>query len=394
MNITPISFYGINHRSNLVSENKVKSCEVNNCSNPVVMPSYLSFKANFSQADKLLSELKSNDTDPSILSRIESLPLSDKEEFIRKYCNHTGFPNLDVVNKKMKDFARDKILSSAQNARTQVISAGYHRTCSANINAALPGSDLDAMSVILKGNQDNVDRFKGELWNSFDPSIVSIRKDFEFPDVYTIDQLYEWTKLTDSLIEEAGLDEKENRYKENLYETDDYEKALEFNIDIARLIEQYSPEELAQNAPSVKRLLLDYHETPKNITQSMSSLLETLRSGHPLIRSELTGDDKEKMDYIKNSFLYRYGNICIQEADMGIKDKLVERKEFESKDTFNQMDTNSKLDLILRMLYESYPSWSKAKVNEHYAIEFDKMFDNGEGVNEKRNKAFRQAVDS
>jgi len=369
------------------SENKVSNTALFNA---YYIP--LNFKGN-AKVDKLISDIGHNGSEPDILLEISKLDNAESRRFVRKYCEKTGFPDLKKVNANMKNHAIGVLSSAAQAAGVDILYAGFHKQCSAASSLALPGSDLDAMGVILTGNQQQIYDFKGFLWDNFDPSFVSIRKDYEFPDVYSLDQLYEWTKLIDEIVEEEGLYKKEAEYLANLREQKDFEKALEFNIDIAHSISKYSKEELRSRAPSVAEYI--EYETPKNTTQSISSLLESLREGNILISNEnLTPEQRRKLRAVKESYLYKYGNICMQGAQYDIKPKLLRRKKLINEENFAKLSITQQKNLILRMLYESYPSWSKSKVNVKFGHEFDPLFDNGDGLNELRNKAFGQAVDS
>ena len=338
---------------------------------------------------------------------IEELPSIKKQnnevidEFIDEYCRKTGFPNLTVVNTKMKNHAVDVINAASKNSNLNVVWSGFHKQCSASSNLALPGSDLDASAVIVDGDQSQIDEFKNNLWNLYNPLIVSIRKDFEFPDVFSIQQLYEWTNLLDKVMIENGYSKKSDKYLSNFEETKDYERALEFNIDAAEAISKCTYAELVKNAPSVK-VLLDRGETPKNITQSMSSCLESMRSGIPLsIEKEniLTEESKAMLSRIKNSYLYRYGNICIQEAKYKPKEKLLKRKEVITEAAFNMLSREDKLNFILKMIYESYPYYLKIKlqnndINNSFIYYSEALFDNGEGINQSRVRAYEKTVDS
>ena len=101
--------------------------------------------------------MKSNDCDISILEEIKQLSEEDKKAFIKEFCSHTKFPNLELINENMKNHAKEKIQESASNARIRVISANYHRHCSATKNLALT-------------------------------------------DVYSIDQIHEWTIFIVSIL--------------------------------------------------------------------------------------------------------------------------------------------------------------------------------------------------
>lgn len=361
----------------------------------VSLPYYLhpDLVKNTQKVQGIIKGLTQNDTPPYILDDINSLNEKEQKYFIEQYCKQTGLPDLKQVSENMRNHAVSAIRQSAEDSGVKVLWSGYHNHCSAVYDAALPGSDLDAMAVIVDSeNQYQIDEFKGNMWRNFNPNLVSIRKDFEFPDVFSINQLCEWTGLVDYALDKAGKTGKAEQYEENKKETKDFEKALEFNIVAGNAVAELSREEIFEMAPSMRNLI-ERGETPRNMTQSMSSLLESLRSGKVLIPENLSAEQKEKMDMIKNSNLYKYGNICIQDAEFGKKDKLKAREEFFNNGGFEKLSQKQKMDLISKMIYESYPSWSKRKIETEYGREFIKMFDNGENVDESRGKAFSKAVD-
>lgn len=416
MKITPIiqNYYLVNNNlrnnsfSNITINNKIYSkanvFEKANIVNDNIY--YAPVNINFCSiknktiVQEIFNQLEKNNCPIEQLSLIKNKNNGIIDEFINEYCKRTGFPNLTIINNKMKSHATNMINKSANDASIPVIWSGFHKQCSASFDLALPGSDLDATAMIVDGTQEQIDRFKNNLWNSYNPIIVSIRKDFEFPDVFSIQQLYEWTNLLDKAMIKEGYSQKTNKYLSNFNETSDYERALEFNIDAAEAISKYTIDDLIKNVQSLKTLLR-HGNTPKNITQSMSSCLESMRSGISLIsekENSLSYENKAKLERIKNSYLYKFGNICIQEAKYKPKEKYSLRKKQINEEWFNKLDRESKLNFILKMIYESYPYSSKSKLLKcnsnidftEYAKEF---FENEEGVNESRTRAFNKTVD-
>lgn len=355
----------------------------------------------FKGVNRTVNNLKHNSADIAILEDIEKLSDADKKAFVQEYCKQTGFPNLETVNQKIRTHAKEATQTAAQNVGLNLLWCGYHSSCSVSRGLALPGSDLDARPVIVDGNQEQIERFKGALWNNYNPLLVSIRGDFS--DVFNVNQLYEWTKLVDEIVEENGLDKKAGQYKENLKETEDYQKALMFNIDIRKAIEKYDIGELKEKAPSLAQHIEQksnekyvvenglVHKIPTWITQSMSACLETLRSGIALVELDnLTAEQAQKLEQVKGSYLYQYGNICTQDADYDLKPKLAERQVI-SKEWFEKLPLDEQVDFISKMIYESYPAWAKAKIKAEYGKAFKPMFDSN-SLNETRDKAFQECV--
>ncbi len=132
---------------------------------------------------------------------------SDKREFVRFYEDFTGFPNLKVVSRNI----RNTFLGAVEQAqrdlyfdRYNVVLAGYDGLCSVGRGKAFPGSDLDKAYVILQGTGypqgdiEAVDKFKGKLWEYTDQRLLSYNHDeAAFPQVYTKEQIETLVKAVD-----------------------------------------------------------------------------------------------------------------------------------------------------------------------------------------------------
>ena len=394
-----------NTKNSLINSN-TKQVNQNNLELPNFYYYPVSFKKNneTTPVNKIMQNLSHNDCDPKILYDIGKLNETDSQEFIDKYCEHTGFPNLNKINKNMKNHVIDVMEKSAKEVGTEVLWCGYHRECSTSHNLSLPGSDIDATNAIIVGNQNVINKFNNRLWNNYDPTLVSIRKENEFPDVYSIEQIYEWTQVIDDIVQNSEMGNKTQLYAENLKENKNFNKALEFNIDIAQEIDNisssidkdepkysHSTSYFQKKAPSLAQLMTYPGRTPKNITQSISAVLETLRSGNVLIEKDLTPEQNKKMQEIKNSALYKYGNLCMNEAGFGIKPKLTARKKYINEEHFNSLNIDDKKTLISTIIYKSYPKWSKNKIMDLHKA--DEMFDNGANIDLERIEAFYKTVD-
>ena len=127
----------------------------------------VSFKGYESQyIDNLIQDIQNNDTKIDIIKNIENLSVKQKQDFIDKFCNVTGLPDIDEFNCRMIEHSKNVINNSAENSGAKVLWSGFHKNCSAAKGLALPGSDLDGWSVIIDGNQNdkNIDnRTIGQL---------------------------------------------------------------------------------------------------------------------------------------------------------------------------------------------------------------------------------------
>lgn len=341
-----------------------------------------------------VQKLENNNTPIAILDELQNMSNEEKQDFIKGYCKITGFPDLEKANGKIRTESCLSLERASKKSGTPILWSGYHKNCSLAKGLAFPGSDLDGWSVIVDGSQEDINRFKGKLWENTNPLFGSIRS--EFPYVFSIDQLYDWTKLIDKIAFENGLNSKEKEYGENLFELDDFEKALEFNIDIRNAIEKYPLDKLSEAAPCLKDEINQRKNNgepidmiPIWITSSMSTCLEPLRSGETLF-DNLDKADSEKLNSIKNSFLFKYGNMSMQELRPGLKPKLKERQRI-NEDWFNKLSLDEKMSFISKMIYQSYSSTDKAQYKDKFDSIHKNMYDNGCEINNKRSKAIQKA---
>ncbi len=223
----------------------------------------------------------------------------DKSEFINKYCDYTGFPNLAEVSRKIcftfenciKNITYD--IGGYNQDAYKVVDFGYDPTCSIGLNKALPGSDLDKGYVIINGDSDYsnekifTEKFCGKMWNNLDQRIVSLNHPNTFPSVYTVKQIRTMLDYLDKKSSELLNKEKlqnallimgilgtfgimggnillalAKKYASNSSSTDPYE-AAKFNRDIARKIPYSSDREDAKNcAFFIETVRANYKRNP------------------------------------------------------------------------------------------------------------------------------------
>ena len=202
----------------------------------------------------------------------------DMSEFIRVYCDFSGFPYLKRVNSNIKQTLKNCLfnISNTRNSSSSdgkafgILDYGCDPACSVGLGKALPGSDLDKGYIILKGvgdvekDKEIVRIFKRDLWNNLDQRILSLNHPRTVPDISTPSLIkeklnkYDITakstesknKIKTSVLEWFspifGIPSKQFQDK-NLYkcikasnETDPY-KAGKFNRDFAKKI--HTPQE-------------------------------------------------------------------------------------------------------------------------------------------------------
>ena len=152
----------------------------------------------------------------------------DKSNFVEKFCDYTGFPNLRNISDKIDSVFKNcmnqisySLNRSNYNSPYDIIDFGYDPTCSLGLRKAFPGSDLDKGYIIIRGNEyesknggrELVDNFKGELWENLDQRIVSLNHPNTEISIYTKKQIED---MLSSLDEKAAKVEKDLLVKQSL----------------------------------------------------------------------------------------------------------------------------------------------------------------------------------
>ena len=174
-------------------------------------------------------------------SFLERIPQFLKRIFVEKFKEFTSFPNIAKVSEKINDtFVSNAI--KAENSDVRVMLAGYDPVCSIGLKRALPGSDIDKAYIIL-GKKQNVfkddDRiiadYKGTLWDNVDQRILSLNNQNTFPEVYTLDKMFNTLDILDRLTVKYGLHKDMDYFKQKRMFDIDPVSAGEFNIRFAKM---------------------------------------------------------------------------------------------------------------------------------------------------------------
>ncbi len=174
-------------------------------------------------------------------SFLERIPQFLKRTFVEKFKEFTSFPNISKVSQKINDTFVENALK-AENSDVKVLLAGYDPVCSIGLNRALPGSDIDKAYIIL-GKKQNVFKdddkiiadYKGTLWNNVDQRILSLNNQNTFPEVYTLDKMFNTLDVLDSLTEKYKLDKDMDYFMQKRMFDIDPVSAGEFNIRFAKM---------------------------------------------------------------------------------------------------------------------------------------------------------------
>jgi len=105
---------------------------------------------------------------------INKLSTEEKRHYIEQYVNTTQFPDLEKVSRAIENHAIDAIKEAAKELNIPVLYAGYDPTCSVAKNVALPGSDLDGMSILIKGSLKEREKLYVKILERLDPAIIDL----------------------------------------------------------------------------------------------------------------------------------------------------------------------------------------------------------------------------
>lgn len=101
---------------------------------------------------------------------------SDQAAFVSEYQHATGFPNMEVTASLIVSHFQKAIIEAAAALRTQIVFAGYDPTCSVAKGKALPGSDVDFMTVVVEEDDPHLSRqLYAETVTRLDPRIADMR---------------------------------------------------------------------------------------------------------------------------------------------------------------------------------------------------------------------------
>ncbi len=339
----------------------------------------------------------------SFLDKLKSY--TDKSEFISRYCDFTGFPNLKSVSDKINSTFNSCIQNIARNKNNntygtpfKILDSGYDPTCSIGLKKALPGSDLDKGYIILEGrgttsaDKEIVNEFKGELWNNLDQRIVSLNHPDTFPDVYTKEQikdrLTKYDKIAGGIVSNtaalglmAGLGaivadmflgpfgvpigialgaaasggDKRKRYIKikNSSETDPY-KAAEFNREFAKKLSTSKEREDAKNFAFFAEIA---EENLKNNSYG---------------KNDSVFDRIRESDFVQNSNVTQVGAWQRRINGGYLKSKLRNRENLNY--DFNKMSTEERYELIKDIVKYS---------SDDQSSKFAKYFQNDDNIKDR-----------
>lgn len=276
----------------------------------------------------------------SFLDRVSDK--NEKERFIRYYQELTGFPDIKTVSQKLEDVFKTSLTKAEYilntNEKTDkysVIWSGYNQTCSVGHGKALPGSDIDAAFIVIKGDgsyneQELIHEFSKELWFGTDQRILSYNHPDAFPQIYTLKQVEDIFNTINSRAPEHLISQECKSQQEKI--KGNYCKSY---IDA-------NPYFLAVSSRFTKN---SWEKYKKSDIKNFGFFAECLRDGK-IVYDKGNDYDNLRQRYINSEFF----KMCNLSQIKGIQNMRTLKPKISSRDeipaNFNKMNIDEKYDLI------------------------------------------------
>ena len=282
------------------------------------------------QDGKFSEDIRKNAEAQEFAKVLDELCADEKKDFINAFCKETGFPNLNAVFQKMEGEITGAIHQLADENDFDVKFIGYDKNCSMGRNVAYPGSDCDALFMIIDTSKHEESWFAGAMRWQFKDLVnqrILCTPAGGLPEVLSTDFIEEGLELADTAYKKAGFKSSDfNRFEANLKDdSKDFVKAAEFNI------------RLAERLPSDTETRDKFYKT--------AMFVELVRYGK-IVENNF---DAEFVNRIKKSPLYRYSNILRQEGFSSLP-KEKHTKRIQVAKNFYTMNTSEQFALIRDMI--------------------------------------------
>lgn len=307
-------------------------------------------------------------------SFLERIPQYLKKVFVEAYQNFTDFPNISKVSSKINDEFVSNALKASNND-VKVLLAGYDPVCSVGLKHALPGSDIDKAYIILARKRNTwqsddqlIASYKGTLWENVDQRILSLNNENTFPEVYTLDKMFQTLDTLDNMTRYMGLDKHMDYFKEKRMFDINPVTAGEFNIRFAQMN--------------------DERFISKVQAKNFAYFIESVRDGRIAYKED---DDIIKLiqERLKHSPFATMSNVTQMGAherqiNMGMKDikkKLRAREHLNNE--FNTWNQDSQFELVKDLV---------KSVSKDQSDRFNKFFQNDDDIGERYNRLNIQLI--
>lgn len=281
-----------------------------------------------------IASMEENHEARNKLTELDNLSPQEKREFIKVFCEETGFPDLSKVKQKQEAEIKNALHSLSEKYNFDVKFIGYDKNCSMGRGISIPGSDCDALYMII----DDTKIKDGECA----PSVRWKFKDVVnqrvlcthasgVPDLLSVNYINDGLDLADSAYKKADFKMSDLfRFKMNMFDNSkDFVGAGEFDI------------RLAEELPDDMQTRDKFYKT--------AMFVELVRDGVILENSF----SPELMTKIKKSPLYKYSNI-IRQKGLENKSKNKHEKRKSTIANFKNMGTDEQFDLIRDIIRSSF----------------------------------------
>lgn len=268
------------------------------------------------------------------LSILDNLSLRQKKEFIDLFCKETGFPDLDKVKQKAESEIEKSIHFLAQKEDFDVKFIGYDKNSSIGRGVAIPGSDCDALFMIIDPKEHKEPWYPGAIRWQFKDYVnqrVLCTHASGLPEVLSVSYIEEGLKLADEAFQKAEFSSEDiERFEKNLADdTNDFVKSAEFNIRLASFI------------PKDDDKRTQYYKS--------AMLVELIRDGI-VNENNFSSDFMQK---VQKSPLYRFSNLMKQQG-LSNKLKAKHQKRLQLINDFKSMSIDEQFNIVRDMIYFSF----------------------------------------
>jgi hypothetical protein len=105
---------------------------------------------------------------------LDNLSEDGKKLYTKDFKDRTGFPNLTEVSKRIEQHAVQSLTAAANETGVEVLYSGYDNSCSVGRSVALPGSDLDGWSILIRGTKEDKQRLFRSITDKLDPAVFDL----------------------------------------------------------------------------------------------------------------------------------------------------------------------------------------------------------------------------
>jgi len=121
------------------------------------------------------------------IEKLDNLTDKEKKQFVKTFCEKTGYPNLEQVQKNMDNEIKRAIDVCFKDSDAKPLFAGYSSVCSVGKAVALPGSDCDGLFIVSdKPSGENVP-YRHDIGDEINQRILETQGT-HYPELFSIEE--------------------------------------------------------------------------------------------------------------------------------------------------------------------------------------------------------------